>query len=707
MKGLITESANKTLSGIEEETAQAGLRRRRVTVSGEASESLELGNSLVGRRIKVWWPLDKTFYEGVIDSYDPVRGKHKILYADGDEEVLNLKKQRWELVDVDVSSDEAEEGLGLKKLAEASDMYITLLTILGFVAYYVCLLQEQDLSCSSSLFGCCMSFEPSNLGTKLDVNAMVKSRKNNENSEVKSSAKGATVGRKESAGKRKTKRLKTDSNIKRTNLRLMALKRKKRIRFCSRNGNVSKKQRKEGATNKGKEPVDEDMVQGDTGGNDSYGDASDSSEDSMENIYFDDSEEDRDLGLDDGFSDIEDEMTGEKDDDQHESSTRRIKKKRLKTMKHPVHEAAPSDVTPPSQEADSQAAPIHEAAPVDEDPLEHDGVPNDANTEIFLPENVERIHDMEEEYISDELESGDNSDVDGGERPRYPKFREEDMCKEFRVGRTTTYRLKTLVARHTCGRVFGNNNAKAGWVAKVIVNKMRSNNKIPPPTENDVNEPPPTQSSQAAAQPPQTDEAPTVAPRKRGRPRSIATTAAGSQTSRASRGSKGKGVSNKTTQAKKKGKGIESSAQGEQQNTSQAAENPDQNLEKFTDAFKKAGISEDQIGSVEPSPIVQGFQTSAAALSRLQHAASQGSNQGGMQNAAADIGILLHTLGHTARSTLRTESVQQCVNALHETAEQLNEAQPSPVPNDGGQAIDAVARESQEKGDSVPKAPAT
>ncbi|KAJ1387106.1 hypothetical protein SESBI_40276 [Sesbania bispinosa] len=378
--------------------------------------------------------------------------------------------------------------------------------------------------------------------------------------------------------------------------------------------------------NKGKEPVDEDMVQGDTGGNDSDGDASDSSEDSMENIYFDDSEEDRDLGLDDGFSDIEDEMTGEKDDDQPKSSTRRIKKKRLKTMKHPVHEAAASD---------------------------------------------------------------------------------------------------TLVARHTCGRVFGNNNAKAGWVAKVIVNKMMSNNKVPPPTENDVNEPPPTQSSQAAAQPPQTDEAPAVAPRKRGRPRSIATTAAGSQTSRASRGSKGKWVSNKTTQAKKKGKGIESSAQGEQQNTSQAAENPDQNpvhslygmmlawgeamgsKEKFTDAFKKAGISEDQIGSVEPSPIVQGFQTAAAALSRLQHAASQGSNQGGMQNATADIGILLHTLGHTAGSTLQTESVQQCVNALHETAEQLNEAQPSPVPNDGGQAIDAVARESQEKGDSVPKAPAT
>ncbi|KAJ1415507.1 hypothetical protein SESBI_17934 [Sesbania bispinosa] len=467
--------------------------------------------------------------------------------------------------------------------------------------------------------------------------------------------------------------------------------------LCNATGDVVGNYVREEPLNKGKEPVYEDMVQGDTGGNDSDGDASDSNEDSMENIYFDDSEEDRDLGLDDGFSDIEDEMTAEKDADQPESSTRRIKKKKLKTMKHPVHEAAPSDVTPPSQGTDSQVAPVHEAAPVDEDPPEHDGVPNDANTEIFLLENVERIHDMEEEYISDDLESEDDSDVDGSERPR--------------VGRTTTYRLKTLVGRHTCGRVFGNNNAKAGWVAKVIVNKMRSNNKVTlKEVVDDI----------------RTTYSTRITISRAFKARQIAKTIVeGDSSKQPSRGSKGKGVSNKTTQVKKKGKGVESSAQGEKQNTSQAAENPDQNpvhslygmmlawgeamgsKEKFIDAFKKDGISEDQIGSVEPSPIVQGFQTAAAALSRLQQAASQGANQGGMQNAAADIGILLQTLGHTAASTLRTESVQQCVNALHEIVEQLSQAQPSPVPNDGGQAIDAVARESQEKGDPIPKAPAT
>ncbi|XP_061342479.1 sister chromatid cohesion protein PDS5 homolog E-like [Gastrolobium bilobum] len=120
MKELISESASKTLSGVEE-TPRARLKRSRIAVSVEPSETSNHGNSLIGSRVKVWWPLDKMFYEGVIHSYDPVKGKHKILYADGDVEVLNLQKQRWELISVDDSPNE-EEGLALQKLAEASDI---------------------------------------------------------------------------------------------------------------------------------------------------------------------------------------------------------------------------------------------------------------------------------------------------------------------------------------------------------------------------------------------------------------------------------------------------------------------------------------------------------------------------------------------------------------------------------------------------------
>ncbi|KAJ6428278.1 hypothetical protein OIU84_023659, partial [Salix udensis] len=42
------------------------------------------------------------FYEGVVDSYDPIKKKHRVLYGDGDEEKLNLKRQRWELIKDDI-----------------------------------------------------------------------------------------------------------------------------------------------------------------------------------------------------------------------------------------------------------------------------------------------------------------------------------------------------------------------------------------------------------------------------------------------------------------------------------------------------------------------------------------------------------------------------------------------------------------------------
>ncbi|XVF75159.1 hypothetical protein PTKIN_Ptkin13bG0164900 [Pterospermum kingtungense] len=53
---------------------------------------------LIGYRIKVWWPMDKQFYEGTVKSYDPIKKKHVVLYDDGDVEVLRLERERWELI---------------------------------------------------------------------------------------------------------------------------------------------------------------------------------------------------------------------------------------------------------------------------------------------------------------------------------------------------------------------------------------------------------------------------------------------------------------------------------------------------------------------------------------------------------------------------------------------------------------------------------
>ncbi|KAK7412751.1 hypothetical protein VNO78_04347 [Psophocarpus tetragonolobus] len=78
---------------------------KRKSIGGLAKCTTKKGESdaedLIGCRIKVWWPLDKQFYEGTVKSYDSLKGKHVISYDDGDVEVLNLEKEQWELIDRD------------------------------------------------------------------------------------------------------------------------------------------------------------------------------------------------------------------------------------------------------------------------------------------------------------------------------------------------------------------------------------------------------------------------------------------------------------------------------------------------------------------------------------------------------------------------------------------------------------------------------
>ena len=68
--------------------------------------------AMVGRRIKIYWPLDKTFYVGRVLSFDPDLGKHKIKYeADGKEEMLDLDEETIMLLD-DLNSAGKHKGAG-------------------------------------------------------------------------------------------------------------------------------------------------------------------------------------------------------------------------------------------------------------------------------------------------------------------------------------------------------------------------------------------------------------------------------------------------------------------------------------------------------------------------------------------------------------------------------------------------------------------
>ncbi|KAI3745336.1 hypothetical protein L1987_58447 [Smallanthus sonchifolius] len=80
-------------------------KRKRRRISGLAKcttdETGSHNTDLVGRHIRVWWPMDKAFYKGVVKSYDREKKKHVVLYDDEDTEVLHLDKERWEFVETE------------------------------------------------------------------------------------------------------------------------------------------------------------------------------------------------------------------------------------------------------------------------------------------------------------------------------------------------------------------------------------------------------------------------------------------------------------------------------------------------------------------------------------------------------------------------------------------------------------------------------
>ncbi|XP_073299020.1 sister chromatid cohesion protein PDS5 homolog A-like [Primulina huaijiensis] len=80
-------------------------KQKEKSVAGLQKDNQSSMEDLVDCTIKVWWPMDKQFYEGIVKSFDTEKKKHVILYKDGDVEVLRLDKERWELVDNGKKSD--------------------------------------------------------------------------------------------------------------------------------------------------------------------------------------------------------------------------------------------------------------------------------------------------------------------------------------------------------------------------------------------------------------------------------------------------------------------------------------------------------------------------------------------------------------------------------------------------------------------------
>ncbi|KAJ6743862.1 ANDROGEN INDUCED INHIBITOR OF PROLIFERATION AS3 / PDS5-RELATED, partial [Salix viminalis] len=91
-----------------DETPVTSTKRKRAAGDEKASDIKEFDENVVGSKVKVWWPKDRQYYEGKVVSFDPIKKKHKVLYTDGDEEMLILKKQKFEFVGDDSESNKEE-----------------------------------------------------------------------------------------------------------------------------------------------------------------------------------------------------------------------------------------------------------------------------------------------------------------------------------------------------------------------------------------------------------------------------------------------------------------------------------------------------------------------------------------------------------------------------------------------------------------------
>ena len=71
---------------------------RPVSGSSAASSSKsarQLGDSLVGTRLSVWWEDDEAWYDGTVRGFSDALGEHLIRYDDGEQRQEALDTCRW------------------------------------------------------------------------------------------------------------------------------------------------------------------------------------------------------------------------------------------------------------------------------------------------------------------------------------------------------------------------------------------------------------------------------------------------------------------------------------------------------------------------------------------------------------------------------------------------------------------------------------
>ncbi|XP_062194119.1 DNA mismatch repair protein MSH6-like isoform X2 [Phragmites australis] len=76
----------------EEKKGKKDKKERDAAAAAAPAPSAEV----VGRRLRVYWPLDDAWYDGRVEAYDAGSCRHRVKYDDGDEEEVDLGKEKFE-----------------------------------------------------------------------------------------------------------------------------------------------------------------------------------------------------------------------------------------------------------------------------------------------------------------------------------------------------------------------------------------------------------------------------------------------------------------------------------------------------------------------------------------------------------------------------------------------------------------------------------
>ncbi|PWA96972.1 Homeodomain-containing protein [Artemisia annua] len=144
--------------------SQEKIFHERAIDQNKVTEAVKYDESLVDQKVKVWWPEDKVFYEGVVTSFNADTKEHQVLYLDEEQEILNLKTETWEPIQKYSVHNKVlcEGGVVLKlvqdimKLPECEDSYLTaciyrLKTKALYIMLYLCGAANSSFSMNQGL----------------------------------------------------------------------------------------------------------------------------------------------------------------------------------------------------------------------------------------------------------------------------------------------------------------------------------------------------------------------------------------------------------------------------------------------------------------------------------------------------------------------------------------------------------------------------